>query len=229
MKLTSLVDIAAQYIEEQIVTGNLKPGEQIKEEDIVKQLDISRPPLREALKGLEVEGLVVRRPRKGAFVSEMTKKDIWEIYTLKAEMYALATTHAIDRITPEEISRLNKLVEKMKQTASPERKALLQYQKLHREFHILIMEIAGNQRLLKFASSLHKQLRRYSFQTLSYESHLNRSNGFHQEIATLIADRDKDNAARLMREHIMDAMEFLLNIPGIIEEAGSGATEEKSA
>ncbi|MCG8633814.1 MAG: GntR family transcriptional regulator [Desulfobacterales bacterium] len=229
MKVESLVDIATKYIEEQIVTGNLKPGDQIKEEEVVKQLDISRPPVREALKSLEGEGLVIRRPRKGAFVSEMTRKDIWEIYTLKAELYAMAAIHAIDRITPEEIRQLNLLVTKMEKTASPERKKVLQYQKHHRAFHIKIMEIAGNQRLLKFAASLHKQIRRYSFQTLSYEDHLNRSNIFHQRIAGYIENKDKENAARLMREHIMDAMKFLLDIPGVIEGAGSGNGNRESA
>lgn len=229
MKVESLVDIATKYIEDLIVTGKLKSGEQIKEEEIVRQLDISRPPVREALKSLEGEGLVVRRPRKGAFVSEMTRKDIWEIYTLKAELYGLAVTHAIDRITDEEVSQLNTLVEKMKKAAGPEQKKILEYQKQHRAFHIRIMEIAGNQRLLKFAATLHKQLRRYSFQTLSYESHLKKSNMFHQKIAGCIVEKDKGNAAKLMREHVIDAMEFLLQIPGVIEDKDSGGSDKRTA
>lgn len=228
MKVESIVDIATKYIEEQIITGNLKPGEQIKEEDIVKRLDISRPPVREALKSLEGEGIVVRRPRKGAFVSEMKRSDIWEIYTLKAQLYALAADQAIDNITPDQIEDLNALVKQMKKNARPDKETLLEYQKYHRAFHIKIMEIAGNQRLLKFASSLHKQLRRYSFRTLSHEVHLNTANKYHQTIAGHIAQKDKKKAVSLMREHILDGMNFLLNTPGLLEDITGDETREAS-
>ncbi|WP_022666830.1 GntR family transcriptional regulator [Desulfospira joergensenii] len=215
MKIESLVDIATRYIEELIITGKLNPGEQIKEDIIAGQLDISRPPVREALNSLEGEGLVTRRPRKGAFVSEMTEKDIWEIYTLKAELYAMATDWAIDRITQEQIDELNSLVVLMGINSRPAQDVILNYQKHHRAFHTRIMEIAGNHRLVKFASSLHKQIRRYSFKTLGYEDHLNRSNQYHRQIAVHIAQKDKENAGKLMKEHVLDAMNFLLKTPGI--------------
>lgn len=218
MKVESIVDIAAQHIEELIITGRLRPGEQIKEDDIAGTLDISRPPVREALNGLEGEGLVVRRPRKGAFVSEMAEKDIWEVYTLKAELYAMATDAAIDRISKSQARQLISLVERMGACSSTGKKIILKYQKLHWKFHVKIMEIAGNQRLFRFASNLHKQIRRYSFQTLSYEEHLLASHQYHNRIAVCIVDKDRENARNLMREHVLDAMNFLLNIPGILEE-----------
>ena len=218
MKVESVVDLATRYIEELIITGKLKPGEQIKEDDIAGRLDISRPPIREAMNSLEGEGLVVRKPRKGAFVIEMTEKDICEVYTLKAELYAMATSMAIDTITDGQIDLLKSLVEEMKNIATTEQRSILNYQKLHRRFHVKIMEIAGNKRLFKFASSLHKQIRRYSFQTLSYEEHLHTSNQYHQQITDLIAKKDKVNARKLMKEHILKAMEFLLNESDILSD-----------
>lgn len=228
MKVESLVEMAARYIEELIITGKLKPGEQIKEDDIAGQLSISRPPVREALKCLEGEGLVVRKPRKGAFVIEMTEKDIWEVYTLKAELYAMATCCAIDTITDEQIHQLQSLVEGMKKIANTEQSAILKYQKLHRTFHIKIMEIAGNSRLLKFASSLHKQIRRYSFLTLSYKEHLQASNQYHQQIADMIAKRDRENAHKLMKEHILSAMHFLLNTSSILSDLDLDIQKKKN-
>ncbi len=79
----SIVDYAKNFIEQCIVTGELSPGQRIKEEEIAKKLEISRPPVREAFKILEAEGLIRRNPRRGVFVTEITSKDVWEIYTLK--------------------------------------------------------------------------------------------------------------------------------------------------
>lgn len=221
MKVESVVEIATRYIEELIITGKLRPGEQIKEDDISSRLEISRPPVREALNCLEGEGLVIRKPRKGAFVIEMTEKDVKEIYALKAELYAMATATAIDLITDDQINELKMLVQEMKKIVNTEQISILNYQKLHREFHVKIMEIAGNRRLLKFASSLHKQIRRYSFQTLSFEDHLFESNQYHQKIADMIADKDKENAPKIMKEHILCAMHFLINTPGILTDPDS--------
>lgn len=222
MRVESVVEVATRYIEELIVTGKLQPGEQIKEEDIAGQLDISRPPIREALNSLEGQGIVVRKPRKGAFVIETTEADVWEIYTLKAELYAMATGLAIDNITDESIDALEQIVGEMQQITDTERRSVLKYQKLHRSFHVKIMEIAGNQRLLKFASSLHKQIRRYSFQTLSYEDHLRESNEYHQRIFALIRQKDRQNAPKVMKEHILHAMQFLLDTPGILNDRDAG-------
>lgn len=220
MKVESIVEMATHYIEELIITGKLKPGQQIKEDDIASKLNISRPPAREALKCLEGEGLVVRKPRKGAFVIEMTQKDIWEVYTLKADLYAMAADFAIDTITDEQISQLQTLVEQMKKIANTEQRSVLKYQKLHRAFHIKIMEIAGNQRLFKFASNLHKQISRLSFKTLSNKEHLHVSNRYHQKIVDMISKKDKENARKVMKEHILSAMQFLLTTPSILKELG---------
>ena len=227
MKVKSLVEIATRFIEELIATGELHPGEQIKEDDIAGRLDISRPPVREALNCLEGEGILVRKPRKGAFVSLMTEADIWEVYTLKAELYSMATTVAIDRITDDQVNRLLSLVDQMKKNSTTEQKTILKYQKFHREFHICIMEIAGNKRLLKYASTLHKQIRRYSFQTLSNEAHLHTSNQYHQRIANYIAKKDKEKAGELMKEHVLNAMDFLLSTPSILADLKSNLKDLK--
>jgi len=220
MRVESVVEVATRYIEELIITGKLRPGEQIKEEDIATKLEISRPPIREALNCLEGEGIVVRKPRKGAFVLRMTQRDVKEIYTLKATLYSMATELAIDVITDKEIKELKGLAQQMERITDTERGSILKYQKLHRRFHKKIMEIAGNQRLLKFASSLHKQIRRYSFQTLSFEGHLRDSSEYHNKIVAMIEAKDKENAHRIMSEHILHAMEFLLNAPGILSNKG---------
>lgn len=218
MKLESLADMTARFIEQLIITDELKPGQQIKEDDIAAKLDISRPPVREAFKTLEGQGLVIRKPRKGTFVIEMMEKDIREVYTLKAELYALATELAMDKIVQQEKDALSHLVKKMKIIVDAEPCDILAYQKIHSEFHNSIMAIAGNGRLLNFASNLHKQIRRFSYQTLHHKEHLKNSAAYHGKIIVCIIDDDKTNAARLMKAHVIDAMEFLLDLPDIFGE-----------
>ncbi len=229
MRAESLAEMAARYIEELIVTGALKPGSQIKEDDIAGTLNISRPPVREALNSLEGEGLVVRKPRRGAFVIEMSEKDIWEVYTLKAELYAMALGDAMDKITADEIEELRFLVAQMKANSEAKEEKILEFQRYHREFHIRIMTIAGNQRLLKFAANLHKQIQRYSFQTLGYETHLKTSNRFHHMIVDLIDAEDKENACKMMKTHVIKAMEFLLSNPDIYKEPDQETGRQEAA
>jgi DNA-binding GntR family transcriptional regulator len=118
MKVDSIVDRACKHIQEWIVTGRFKPGEQIKEESISQRLEISRPPVREALKMLEATGLVVRKPRRGVFVPLLTKKDVWEIYTLKAALYELVMELAMNVMTGAQIKELETLVTEMEQIVS---------------------------------------------------------------------------------------------------------------
>ena len=215
MKVISLADRTVRFLEQLIITDELKPGQQIKEDDIATKLDISRPPVREAFKTLEGQGLVIRKPRKGTFVVKMMEKDIREVYILKAELYALATELAMDKIIQQEKDALGLLVNKMRQIVDDEPCNILAYQKIHSKFHNSIMEIAGNGRLLNFASNLHKQIRRFSYQTLHYKEHLKDSSAFHFKIMESIMSDDRTNAAQLMKAHVLDAMNFLLENPNI--------------
>jgi len=217
-----MVEIATRHIEERIITGKLNPGAQIKEDEIARDLGISRPPIREALKCLEGEGLLIRKPRKGAFVTEMTENDFREVYTLKAELYAIAADQAIDRITEDQIRDIFSLVEEMEKYSASQCEEILKYQDLHHTFHSTIIEIGGNLRLLKFASTLHKQIARYSFMTLGYQEHLDASHSFHLKIAQSIDARDKKTARKLMKEHVLDAMHFLFRTPGIMKMMKAG-------
>ncbi len=206
MKVDSIVDRACRQIQEWIVTGRFKPGEQIKEENVSQRLEISRPPVREALKMLEATGLVVRKPRRGVFVPLLTKKDVWEIYTLKAALYELVMDLALNVITPEQISGLEALVLKMERIISEDPVDILQYQKHHKAFHKRLMEIAGNGRLNAFAANLHNQATPFSYQSLQQKRHLLSSARFHREIIEAVKKCDRTLACRLMKEHVLDAL-----------------------
>lgn len=212
MKIESIADIAKRNIQEWVVTGHFQPGKQIKEEEISQRLGISRPPVREALKMLEAAGLVFRKPRCGVFVPEMTEKDMWEVYTLKATLYEMATGLAMDVISEQEIRKLETYVKKMEVCVGKEPLDVLRYQDLHKTFHNSIMSIAGNDRLRTFASNLHNQVTLFSYKSLQDNNHLNSSVRYHIEIVNAMKQKDTALACRLMKEHVLNALDVLRNM-----------------
>jgi DNA-binding GntR family transcriptional regulator len=211
MEIESVVDQARRHIQEWIVTGQFKPGQKIKEEEIARRLNISRPPVREAFKMLEAEGFIVRKPRRGVFVTEMTDKDIWEIYTLKAALYETATLLAMEVISDSEISKLESHVKDMELCVAEKPADLLRYQTLHRSFHNTITTISGNDRLKRIAATLHNQVSRFSFKSLQKNDHLQSSMRYHAKIVKAFKQRDKILASQLMKDHVLAALDVLVD------------------
>jgi DNA-binding GntR family transcriptional regulator len=212
MKIESLVDLAKRHIQLWIIKGEYQPGQRLKEEEISARLDISRPPVREAFKFLEAEGLVMRKPRRGVFVSEMTAKDVWEAYTLKATLYEMATELALDNISDPQIAELESFVKKMEDCASVEPVNLLGYQEHHQEFHDRIMLISGNQRLKKISASIHLQVCRFSYKSLQDKTHLEASIRYHRRILNALKKKNKLLACKLMKDHVLEALDVLLDM-----------------
>ena len=220
MEIESIVDLAKRHMELWIIKGEYEPGQKLKEEEIAMRLGISRPPIREAFKALETEGLVVRKPRRGVFVSEMSAKDVWEAYTLKAALYEMAAELAMDTISATQISDLDAVVRQMEECTKMEPVDLLQYQEYHQNFHFEIMIISGHDRLKKISVSIHNQVGRFSYRSLQNKSHLQSSVRYHRRIIDAMKAKDKTRACRLMKEHVLEALDVLLSMPGMQEENG---------
>lgn len=206
MQIESIADLAKGHIQVWIIKGEYQPGQQIKEEEIATRLDISRPPVREAFKMLEAEGLVIRRPRRGVFVTEMTEKDVWEAYTLKAALYELALELAMHTITESQIRQIEAVVRRMENCVQADPVDLMGYQEHHRDFHSQIMVISGHHRLTKIAASIHNQVNRFSYKSLQNKTHLDSSVRYHRKILAAIQNKDSDRACKLMKEHVLKAL-----------------------
>jgi DNA-binding GntR family transcriptional regulator len=230
MKIESIADIARRNIQESIITGQFQPGQQIKEEEISQRLGISRPPVREALKMLEATGLVYRKPRCGVFVPQMTEKDMWEIYTLKATLYEMATELAMDAMTERDISKLESYVQKMEACIEKEPFDVLRYQDLHKAFHDSIMAISKNNRLRTFASNLHNQVTLFSYKSLQDQNHLQSSIRYHRKIVIAMKNKNTALACRLMKAHVLNALDVLriMTAQGIERPAGLRAGQVAS-
>jgi len=208
MRIKSIVDRTAKALEDMIIKGKLKPGQKVKEQEISTRLGISRPPLREAFKILEADGLIRREPRRGVFVSELKDGDIWEIYTLKLALYTLGVTLAMDKITNGEVEKLEKVVVQMEKTVqgdgSPD---VMKYEELNNLFHEMTANIAGHARLKKIQQSLNNQIKRIAYRSFGDRKHLEISCKYHRKILDAIKAKDKARAEQLTREHILRGLE----------------------
>ena len=207
MDVESIADLARGHIQVWIIKGEYQPGQQLKEEEIATRLDISRPPVREAFKMLEAEGLVIRKPRRGVYVTEMTEKDVWEAYTLKAALYEMAMELAMHTISESQIQELEAVVRRMENCVQAEPVDLLGYQEYHRNFHNQIMVISGHERLKKISASIHNQVSRFSYKSLQNRNHLDSSVRYHRQILDAIKDQDSALACKFMKEHVLNAID----------------------
>ncbi len=164
---------------------------------------------------LETEGLVIRRPRRGVFVTKMTRKDVWEAYTLKAAMYELSIDLAMDAISEVQIEELAAIVQLMEDSVAADTVDLLRYQEHHQHFHEQIMLISGHDRLKKISASIHNQVSRFSYRSLQNQEHLHASVRYHREILTAVKSGKKALARDLMKTHVLEALEVLLAQPGL--------------
>lgn len=210
LKIESIVENVRKHLEGRIFNGELRPGERIKEQEIASSLGISRPPIREALKVLEAEGLITRRPNRGAFVSMITEKDAWEIYTLKTELYDLATKLGFGKITDSDICKWEEVVREMEACLRRNPPDVMRYQDLNQRFHDIMIEISGHERLRKIVQVLHNQVKRFSCLSLTAKDHhLKDSFDYHKAILEALRNRDMTLTSRLTREHILSGLKIV--------------------
>ncbi|KAA0549865.1 GntR family transcriptional regulator [Bacillus sp. BGMRC 2118] len=148
----TLSDDVATLIRKMILNGTLKPGERINQVQLAEQMEISRGPLREALRLLQNEGLVKHETNKGAFVTTLSHQDVYEIYTLRALLEGEAARLGASKLTKKNFRQLHYYLEEFAEAL--EDKDLEREAKVDISFHQMIVRSCGHQRLI----SMHQQL-----------------------------------------------------------------------
>lgn len=188
-------------LREAVLSGGLKRGQRVNEAEIARQMQISRAPIREAIRELEQEGLLVSVARRGTFVVSLSRDDVEEVYTLRADLEARAVRRAIEALSTEKLAALEQLGEAMRLAAASGDSA--RFLEADLEFHRTIVEAAGWPRLRKFWESLHPQtLTLYTISTLtewSPSDHARR----HDPLLAAIRTGDPERAAAAIQEHIL--------------------------
>ena len=195
-----LRDVVFNTLRRAILTGQLKPGERLMEVHLANKLGVSRTPIREAIRKLELEGLVIMIPRRGAEVARITEKSLKDVLEVRRALDALSVELACDRITEENMKRLLQACQDFEKAAKGKDASVIA--KADVALHDIIVEATGNQRLAQLVNNLSEQMYRYRFVYIKEESKHDMLVAEHREIYESIASRDKERAARAAKLHI---------------------------
>lgn len=191
-------------LREDILAGKYSQNDELKETSIGLELGVSRTPVREALRQLELEGLVNIIPNKGAYVNGISEKDIHDIYIIRSYLEGLCARWACEYITQEQIDALEEVVYLSEFHIKKEHHE--QIVELDNKFHQLIYEASGSKILDHILSDFHHYVQRIRKITLSSDLRAANSNKEHTAILEAIRQRDGEKAEALAHEHIMNTI-----------------------
>ncbi|MDD5949400.1 MAG: GntR family transcriptional regulator [Lachnospiraceae bacterium] len=195
-----LRDVVFKTLRQAILTGEFMPGERLMEVTLANRLGVSRTPVREAIRKLELEGLVVMVPRKGAEVARITVSDLKDVLEVRCHLEEFAATIACDRITEEEKKEFNVALEAFEEAIRFKDLKLIAERDV--AFHDVIFKATKNKRLLQIINNLREQIYRYRIEYIKdfdYHEVLVKE---HRQIMKAILDGDKKAAEQIMRTHI---------------------------
>ena len=195
-----LRDVVFNTLRQAILTGELKPGERLMEIHLANKLGVSRTPIREAIRKLELEGLVTMIPRRGAEVAQITEKSMNDVLEVRRAMDALCVELACDRITPEELQDLKKACETFE--AAVKTGDIKQIAQADVALHDIIVQATGNQRLIQLVNNLSEQMYRYRMEYLKDERTHRTLIEEHDAIRRALKKHDKAKAGAAIRVHI---------------------------
>jgi DNA-binding GntR family transcriptional regulator len=195
-----LHDEATERIRDMIVEGRLAAGEWINETELCQQLQISRTPLREALKVLATEGLVELVPRRGAHVAQLTVREIVDLFEALGGVEGLAAEMAANRMSAADLEQLRQL--QLKIEATHKARNRLEYFHDNHKLHESIVRFCGNAAIVDIHARLIARVRRARYQAILSESRWSEAVQEHALILAALESRDARRAGDLMRQHV---------------------------
>lgn len=195
-----LRDVVFNTLRQAILRGELKPGERLMEIQLANKLGVSRTPIREAIRKLELEGLVLTIPRKGAEVAQITEKSLRDVLEVRRALEELAVSLACDRMTKEQMDELR--------WAGKEFRKTLGYNDVTKvaeadvKFHDIIYRATENERLVQLLFNLREQMYRYRVEYLKRKESHQMLLAEHDQIIAMIAENDKAGATKAVCTHI---------------------------
>jgi DNA-binding GntR family transcriptional regulator len=195
--------LAAQVqerIREAILQQRLKPGERIDQIKLADELRVSMAPVREALKGLEAEGLVMIQPRRGAFVVEVSISDMDDLYFTRQLIEGEAIYEAVPRLTDGDFVALREMIAAMRRATDSN--AITTYIALNKQFHLSIYSVLKNDHLLQVIRMLwdHSELYRYRYMLVTHDT--DRIHQEHEGIVAACEQRNPTLAKERAKQHI---------------------------
>lgn len=198
--LNSLHDEVAAKLRERIFSGELAPGSFVDEPALCTELEISRTPLREALKVLTAEGLLRHEPRRGCFVSEVTERDLDDIFPVIALLEGRCAFEAAKNVTDADLVALEQLHDRLNRTAQACR--INEYYETNFAIHEAIITLANNRWLAQVIGDLRKIVKLARLQQLHAPGRLSQSLSEHMAVFAALKARDAEGAEAAMRTHL---------------------------
>ncbi|MGL5054014.1 MAG: GntR family transcriptional regulator [Cetobacterium sp.] len=208
-KRKSIREQVYDYLKEEIVNGKIQEGGRIVEEDFAEKLNVSRTPLREALRMLEFEGLVEAREKGGVTVPKTTKKDVEEVVKIRIALEKVIFEDLFLKVTLEDIIKLEKNINKVNKIINDNLKSLEVF-KYFSEFNKILYNISDLPRVVNLINNLNLYLKK--FRKISAENTERRLSA-HQDhimIVKLIKEGKKMEAIEVNKKHLLEAKEFLI-------------------
>lgn len=195
-----LRDVVFNTLRRAILRGELKPGERLMEIQLANKLGVSRTPIREAIRKLELEGLVLMIPRKGAEVAEITEKNLRDVLEVRCALEELAVQLACERIDRDKIGELHAASAHFRDILGSA--DITEIAEADEAFHDVIFKATENERLIQLLNNLREQMYRYRIEYLKKKECYPQLLEEHATIMKAIEEHDKERATQITGQHI---------------------------
>ncbi len=204
-----LRDIVFKTLREAIITGDLQPGERLMEIKLANELGVSRTPVREAIRKLELEGLVIMTARKGAEVAPINEKDLREVLEIRKALESLACALACRNAKEQDIRKMCSINDEINRAVNVEDIEMITKKDV--EFHETINVLTDNQRLIQMLHQLKEHIFRYRFEYIKEMKNKRSIVEEHNKIIEAIAAKDAKKASAGIESHIEIQEKYILN------------------
>lgn len=207
---TLLPDLVYQSLRAQILRGALKPGQRLRQEELSRELDVSRVPLREAMTRLAADGLVELNPRRGYAVKALKPSEIVEIFELRAVVEEHAAYRAAYARTLDDVAEVERLLKASEAIDLRSEESIEGWSQLNYQFHARIIASAGRDHLARFAGLLRDTVEPYIRVEVNMTGDVEEAQLDHRQLFAAYRDGDAPELARLSREHVEHTAQRLL-------------------
>lgn len=201
-------EVVYESLRKVIISGIINAGERIVEKEYAEKLNISRTPIREALKRLEMENLVEYLPRIGAVVKRISVEDVLEVYKIRHNLEVLATASAMDNITKEEIKEIEELLDLTEQKNMEG--DVEEVIRLSAEFNLMIYKASRMKKLAGMITRIDEYLQRFRDISISENERREKALKEHGNILKAIKEKNKEIIDEFIKKHLQDSMEVVI-------------------
>ncbi|MGC7871626.1 GntR family transcriptional regulator [Desulfosporosinus sp. SYSU MS00001] len=212
-----LREIVFESMREAILNGVLEPGERLMEIQLAEEMGVSRTPVREAIRKLELENFVVMIPRKGAYVAGVSLKDVADVFEIRSALEGLAAGLAAERVTDDELEQMEQA---LFYRANEGEMDLEQIVKSDTDFHALVYKASRNERLIQILANLREQIQRFRSTSLAVPGRNKDAIEEHRMIVEALRNHNSEEAQALAMAHIVTAENVMFETLRINNDPG---------